>query len=60
MSIVTIRAKAFSRNRRRSIVRVLVESDGACLVLDPISGHWTRCHALTEADMARAAMKVLS
>ena len=53
--LVTIRARAFSGSKLANI-RVMVANDDV-LVHDDVAGHYTRCHALTEADMHRAISK---
>ena len=42
-------------------VDLLVQPDGRVLLLDPVAGHYTRCHSLPEAvqDRARALARRL-
>lgn len=39
---------------RRYWRRVLVQPDGGVLAWDRVASHYTRCHSLTEAQMAEA------
>ena len=49
---ITARVKAFT-NHGIGTYRILVEADGDILVYDSIAGHFTRCHALTPAQIKR-------
>jgi len=53
MTTTTIRARAFT-NYPVEEVRVMVESDGRCLVWDDVAGYYTRCHILSESAKRRA------
>lgn len=50
---IEMRARAFT-GQGVALVRCLVEPDGSVLVWDRIAGHYTRCHALSEAAERRA------
>lgn len=50
---IKMKAKAFS-NHGIGTYRMLVESDGTVTVWDAIAGHYTACHALSDAAQRRA------
>jgi hypothetical protein len=55
---LTIRCKAFSNEGVRSN-KVLVKASGDVLVWDSIAGHYTTCHAMSDATQARIRKQAL-
>lgn len=52
MNHITIRTgRAFSCDAPGTGYHARVEADGTVAVYDRVAGHWTTCHALTDAQI---------
>lgn len=56
---VTARAKAFSRQGVREH-QFTVDADGTVRVWDPVAGHYTTCHSMSQATVRRVRKLALA